>query len=522
MNGHFLFDGAFHGHDRRFVAPVKRPLLDALGADQARLRRTSCARSPSAGSPRASRRSAGRRRRPRRDRRRPAAEMGARVLQPVQDLQPPLVGQRLEDGRDSILPICQMSNYVKLIGRQERCSRHLPATASAASHRGDEAADPALRPANAAPRRPTAPTSACPPRRSPSSSSCCSTPARSRRAARSPISCARRARRPAWSRRRAAITARRSRMPRMRLGVPATIFVPQRPSPAKIERIRGYGAELVVAGDRYADALAASEACGARTRRAAGARLRPGRDAARARARSAWSSRSRRRLDTVLVAVGGGGLIGGIAAWYAGRVTIVGGGAGSRADAARALAAGAPVDAPAGGIAADSLAPRRVGELMFPIAQRSVERVVLVTRRRDPQRAAGAVGRRCAWWPSPAARRPSPRCCPAPTSRRRRARRGVVCGGNTTAVATSSARRRRKAITTFPQNACQPQAVLCGNSSANSRSTAPGKLVSLNPACFSRPRLGDVSMNSRVMKTLSVGLGILVLPREVRSRRISR
>ena len=51
----------------------------------------------------------------------------------------------------------------------------------------------------------------------------------------------------------------------MRLGIPAAIFVPRITSAAKIERIRGYGAELFVAGERYADALASSEEFAART-----------------------------------------------------------------------------------------------------------------------------------------------------------------------------------------------------------------------------------------------------------------
>src|SRR5262249_30652082 len=84
-------------------------------------------------------------------------------------------------------------------------------------------------------------------------------------------------------------------------------------------------------------------------------------------------------LDTVLVSVGGGGLIGGIAAWYAGRIRVVGVEPEAAPTLTRALAAGRPVDAEAGGIAADSLAPRRVGEQGFPIAQRHVERVVLVS-----------------------------------------------------------------------------------------------------------------------------------------------
>ena len=83
-------------------------------------------------------------------------------------------------------------------------------------------------------------------------------------------------------------------------------------------------------------------------------------------------------IDTLLVAVGGGGLIGGIAAWYAGRVRVIGVEPIAAPTLTRALEAGRAVDAEAGGLAADSLAPRRVGELMFPLAQAFVERVVLV------------------------------------------------------------------------------------------------------------------------------------------------
>ncbi len=93
-------------------------------------------------------------------------------------------------------------------------------------------------------------------------------------------------------------------------------------------------------------------------------------------------------LDTLLVAVGGGGLIGGIAAWFAGRVKLVAVEPRAAPTLFRALEAGQPVDAEAGGIAADSLAPRRVGNLMFPLAQRYVERAVLVEDEsiRDAQR----------------------------------------------------------------------------------------------------------------------------------------
>ena len=84
-------------------------------------------------------------------------------------------------------------------------------------------------------------------------------------------------------------------------------------------------------------------------------------------------------LDALLVAVGGGGLIGGIASWYAGRIPLIGVEPEAAPTLTRALEAGKPVDSPAGGIAADSLAPKRVGELMFPIAQRYVTRTALVS-----------------------------------------------------------------------------------------------------------------------------------------------
>jgi len=84
-------------------------------------------------------------------------------------------------------------------------------------------------------------------------------------------------------------------------------------------------------------------------------------------------------LDTLLVPVGGGGLIGGISAWYAGGTKVIGVEPEEAPTLTEALRAGQPVDTKSGGIAADSLAPRRVGQLMLPIAQAYVERVVLVS-----------------------------------------------------------------------------------------------------------------------------------------------
>ena len=163
------------------------------------------------------------------------------------------------------------------------------------------------------------------------------------------------------------------------LSVPATIFVPDITSPAKAERIRGYGARLIFAGTRYADALAASEVHVAQT----GAMPVHAYDQKETLLGQGTVGMELEQdapdIDTLLVAVGGGGLIGGIAAWYGGRTRIVAVEPEQSPTLHAAFEAGQPVDAPAGGIAADSLAPRRVGALMFPIARAHVERVVLVS-----------------------------------------------------------------------------------------------------------------------------------------------
>jgi threonine dehydratase len=165
----------------------------------------------------------------------------------------------------------------------------------------------------------------------------------------------------------------------MRRGVRARIFVPDVASPAKQERIRSYGADLVVGGALYADALEACERfvadSGALPIHAFDARetlLGQG-------TVGLEIERQAPQMDTLLVAVGGGGLVGGVAAWFGKRIRVVAVEPEGAPTLAHALDAGEPIDAPAGSIAADSLAPRRVGTLMFPIARHYVDRVVLVT-----------------------------------------------------------------------------------------------------------------------------------------------
>jgi threonine dehydratase len=164
-----------------------------------------------------------------------------------------------------------------------------------------------------------------------------------------------------------------------RLGKPARIFVPSVASPAKIQKIRDCGADLTITGDRYADALAASETW-AHTSGALQIHAFDQPETLLGQGTVGLELEQQEpQLDTLLVAVGGGGLLGGIAAWYAGRVRLIGVEPQMAPTLTRALEAGKPVEAEAGGIAADSLAPKRVGELMFPLAQRHVERVILVS-----------------------------------------------------------------------------------------------------------------------------------------------
>jgi threonine dehydratase len=165
----------------------------------------------------------------------------------------------------------------------------------------------------------------------------------------------------------------------LRLGVPATIFVPSVTSQAKIDRIQAYGARLVVGGDRYADALAASEAFVVETGASAVHAYDQVETLLGQGTVGLEIEEDGRGVDTLLVAVGGGGLIGGIAAWFEGRVRVVAVEPEGAPTYYRARQAGEPVDAEAGSVAADSLAPRRVGELMFPIAQRHVAEAVLVS-----------------------------------------------------------------------------------------------------------------------------------------------
>src|SRR3989442_2387181 len=134
-----------------------------------------------------------------------------------------------------------------------------------------------------------------------------------------------------------------------KLGVPARIYVPTVASPAKIELIRACGAELVVEGERYADALAAAEEWAA----ASGAMKihafdEPGALLGQGTVGLEWQEQAR-DLDTLLVAVGGGGLIGGVAGWDGGTGEVVGGGPAPAPPPKNSLEGGQTLEAPGGG-----------------------------------------------------------------------------------------------------------------------------------------------------------------------------
>jgi threonine dehydratase len=183
-----------------------------------------------------------------------------------------------------------------------------------------------------------------------------------------------------------------------KLGVRATIFVPSISAATKRQRISEMGAELIIAGERYADALAASREFAARSGALEihaydqpGTLLGQGSVGLEFEEQTASAG----GLDTILVAVGGGGLIGGMAAWFEGRTRLIAVEPRAAPTLYRAFEAGHPVDAEAGGIAADSLAPSQVGALMFPLARQFVEKCVLVEDDaiRDAQRALWRVMR---------------------------------------------------------------------------------------------------------------------------------
>jgi threonine dehydratase len=163
------------------------------------------------------------------------------------------------------------------------------------------------------------------------------------------------------------------------LRIPSRIYVPAVSSPAKIARIRGYGADLVVGGGSYADALAASRDWAAGSGALEVHAFDQPETVLGAGTLGLELAGQAPETATVLAAVGGGGLLAGIAAACAGPVTVVGAEPEGAPTLTRALAAGRPVDAETGSVAIDSLAPRRVGDHTFAVLSGRVRQVALVT-----------------------------------------------------------------------------------------------------------------------------------------------
>ena len=154
------------------------------------------------------------------------------------------------------------------------------------------------------------------------------------------------------------------------LGVRSEIFVPTVISPAKRDRLEQLGARVVVTGAVYAEAFAACQ----QRQRESGALMTHAYDQAEVLAGAGTLAREIESQagvpDALLVSVGGGGLAGGIAAWFAGRTRMVALEPERAPTLHAALAAGGPVDVEVSGIAADALGARRIGALAWEVAQR--------------------------------------------------------------------------------------------------------------------------------------------------------
>jgi len=162
------------------------------------------------------------------------------------------------------------------------------------------------------------------------------------------------------------------------LGVPCEVFVPTVSSPAKQARLRELGAEVVVTGAAYADAL---DACLARQQQT-GALLTHAYDQPEVVTGAGTLAQEIEAQggvpDAVLVSVGGGGLIAGIASWFEDRARVVALEPELAPTLHRAREAGAPVDVQVGGVAADSLGARRIGAIAWEVTQRHVRDALLL------------------------------------------------------------------------------------------------------------------------------------------------
>lgn len=163
------------------------------------------------------------------------------------------------------------------------------------------------------------------------------------------------------------------------LGVRCEVFVPEVSPEAKRARLRALGAEVVVTGAAYSEAF---EACVAR-QQVTGALQAHAYDQPEVVAGAGTLAREIEQQgglpDSVLVSVGGGGLIAGIAAWFEQRARVIALEPEGAPTLYRAREAGEPVDVAVSGIAADSLGARRIGEIAWTVTQQHVRDALLLS-----------------------------------------------------------------------------------------------------------------------------------------------
>ncbi|WP_205856155.1 threonine/serine dehydratase [Phytoactinopolyspora endophytica] len=162
-------------------------------------------------------------------------------------------------------------------------------------------------------------------------------------------------------------------------GLPAQVFVPQNAPPVKVKKLRELGAHVVQVGTKYADAY---EAATARATDSGAlfchAYDQPEICAGQGTLGLELLEQTGGDVDTILVAVGGGGLMAGVATAVEGRARVVGAEPSSAPTLNSALAAGGPIDVGVSGVAADSLGASRLGEIAYAVAARTGVGSVLV------------------------------------------------------------------------------------------------------------------------------------------------
>ena len=163
------------------------------------------------------------------------------------------------------------------------------------------------------------------------------------------------------------------------LDVPATIFVPDFTGHIKIERIRSFGANVEVSGSEFTQTLSAAQDYAAET---GAVSVHPYDEFETVAGQGSLGLEIEKQLpdlDTLFVAVGGGGLIGGIAAWFEGRVKIIAVESAGTATLFSAMQSGPDAEITASGIAASALGATRIGTIGYAIAQRLVDQAVVVS-----------------------------------------------------------------------------------------------------------------------------------------------